>query len=242
MQAPSSKPLSRRFERLTIRRYTGILFVSALLVVTLVFTTAMQMPVPSTTITVFGTPWGMSTCYIGATEGNVRFDIADLQEAGITTYCIYSGMPRWEWQDDDGVYGAPTIAEIKANPNVINWTWWDTAMTHPPHGSDYWWSGQDHVWQGNARSIFSALQIAGIRPVLTLRNVDNNGNPAWAQRLNPPRSPEDWNEWWEHVFATHNDVLVGHPALNNGHVTFTIPGTAAILITFGGSPRPSRGT
>ena len=75
-------------------------------------------------------------------------------------------------------------------------------MTHPPHGSDYWWSGQDHVWQGNARTIFRALQAAGIRPVLTLRNVENYGHPAWAQRLNPPRSPEDWNEWWEHVFAT----------------------------------------
>jgi hypothetical protein len=32
--------------------------------------------------------------------------------------------------------------------------------------------------------------------------------------------------------ATHNDVIVGHPTLSNGHVTFTIPGTAAILITF----------
>ena len=32
--------------------------------------------------------------------------------------------------------------------------------------------------------------------------------------------------------ATHNDVIVGQPALSNGHVTFTIPATAAILITF----------
>ena len=46
------------------------------------------------------------------------------------------------------------------------------------------------------------LKVAGIRPVLTLRNVDNFGNPAWAQALNPPNSPDDWNEWWEHVFAT----------------------------------------
>ena len=102
----------------TIRRHTGILFVSAFLVVTLRVTTAIPMPVPSTAITVSGTPWDMSTCYIGATEGNVRFNLADLQEAGITTYRIYGGMHRWEWQDDDGVYGSPTIAEIKANPNV----------------------------------------------------------------------------------------------------------------------------
>ena len=32
--------------------------------------------------------------------------------------------------------------------------------------------------------------------------------------------------------ATHNDVIVGHPTLSNGHVTFTILDTAAILITF----------
>ena len=31
--------------------------------------------------------------------------------------------------------------------------------------------------------------------------------------------------------VTHNDVIVGHPMLSNGQVTFTIPPTAAILIT-----------
>ena len=53
-----------------------------------------------------------------------------------------------------------------------------------------------------ARTIFSALQTAGIRPILTLRNVDNNANPAWAAQLNPPNTTAAWNEWWEHVFAT----------------------------------------
>jgi hypothetical protein len=52
----------------TIRRHTGILFVSAFLVVTLMVTTAIPMPLPSTAIMISGTPWGMSTCYIGATE------------------------------------------------------------------------------------------------------------------------------------------------------------------------------
>jgi hypothetical protein len=32
--------------------------------------------------------------------------------------------------------------------------------------------------------------------------------------------------------ATHHDSIVGHPVLSNGHLTFTIPGMAAILITF----------
>jgi hypothetical protein len=164
---------------------------------------AVPAQAASATITVSGTQWGVSTCYLGATEGNVRFDVADLQDAGMNTYRIYGGMQRWEAQDDDGVYGSPSIAEIKANVNAVNWAWWDNVMTTPPNGSDYWWSGTPGTtWQGNARTIFSALKAADIRPVLTLRNVDNNDNPAWAQALNPPNSTEDWNEWWEHVFAT----------------------------------------
>lgn len=74
----------------------------------------------SATVTVSGSQWGTSTCFIGATEGNVRFDVSDLQDAGITTYRIYGGMSRWEAQDDDGVYGSPTIAQIKADPDVVN--------------------------------------------------------------------------------------------------------------------------
>jgi len=155
----------------------------------------------SATITVSGAQWGVSTCYLGATEGNVRFDVADLQGAGMNTYRIYGGMSRWEAQDDDGAYGSPTIAEIKANVNAINWAWWDTIMTTPPDNSDYWWSGTPGTtWQGNARTIFAGLKAAGIRPVVTLRNVDNNDNPTWAP--NPPTTQADWNEWWEHVFAT----------------------------------------
>lgn len=154
----------------------------------------------SATIAVSGTQWGVSTAYIGATEGNVRFNTADMTDLGINTYRIYGGMSRWEWQDPYSVYGTPTIDQIKADPNVINWTWWDNAMTTPPNGSDYWWSGTSGLWQGNARTIFAGLQSAGIRPVLTVRNRDNNGNPTWAP--NPPVTSNDWNVWWGHVFST----------------------------------------
>jgi len=155
-------------------------------------------------ITVSGKQWGVSTCYIGAVEGNTRFNVADMRDLGINTYRIYGGMSRWEWQNDSGVYGLPSIAAIKANPNVINWSWWDRAMTNPPGGSDYWWdvSPSSAVWQGNARTIFSQLQQAHIRPILTLRNADPLYRPQWAMQLNPPRTAADWNEWWEHVFAT----------------------------------------
>ena len=181
----------------------------------------------SATVTVSGTQWGISSCYLGATEGNVRFNVSDLTDVGYNTYRVYGGMQRWEGQDDDGVYGSPTVAQIKADPNAVNWAWWDNVMTNPQDGSDYWWSGTPGtVWQGNARTIFQGLKDANIKPVLTLRNVDNNDNPAWAQQLNPPNSTDDWNEWWEHVFATvywlnvRNDYRVDdfevHNEPNNG--------------------------
>jgi hypothetical protein len=154
------------------------------------------------TVTVSGTQMGVSTCYIGATEGNVNFNINDFTDLGINTYRIYGGMQRWEATDDDGVFGSPTIAQIKADPNVIPWSVWDNAINNPPNGSDYWWSGTTGLWQGSAATMLSALHNAGIRVVMTLRNVDNNGNPAWAAQLNPPNTTAGQNEWWEHVFAT----------------------------------------
>ncbi len=87
------------------------------------------------TITVSGTQWGVSTAYIGATEGNVRFNTADMTDLGINTYRIYGGMSRWEWQDPYSTYGTPAIAQIKADPTIINWTWWDNAVRrHPARG------------------------------------------------------------------------------------------------------------
>ena len=151
------------------------------------------------TITVNGQPWGRSTCFIGATEGSSRFAIADLKDLGVNTYHIYGGMSRWEAQDDSAVYGYPTIAQIKANPDVINWKQWDSVMTNPPGGSDYSWEPAPH-WQGNARTLLGELQAAHIRIVLTLRNRDDQHNPSWSP--DPPRTAADWNEWWEHVFAT----------------------------------------
>ncbi|MGB3511112.1 MAG: hypothetical protein WBA93_18130 [Microcoleaceae cyanobacterium] len=174
------------------------------------------------TITVKNFQSGISTHYIGACEGNVNFDLDDLQDLGMNTYRIYGGMSRWEYEDDDGKYGLPSIAEIKTNPNIINWEWWNKVMINPPNGSDYWWSGSaSDVWQGNAQTIFSNLKQANIRPILTIRNADNNWNPSWALQLNPPRTEEDWNEWWEHVFATvywlnvRNDYQVNDFEIHN---------------------------
>ena len=90
-------------------------------------------PPPTTaaaTLSVSARPWGVSTRYVGGTEGNMRFDIADLTDCGINTLRIYGDMSRFEPTDDDGVYGSPTIAEIKADPEP-----------HPLEAV-----GRDHGW------------------------------------------------------------------------------------------------
>jgi hypothetical protein len=49
--------------------------------------------------------------------------------------------------------------------------------------------------------------------------------------LSPLMLPDGIGTMWQ-FDATHNDDEVHGPPLNNGHVTFTIPATAAILIAF----------
>jgi len=163
------------------------------------------------TVKVYGSVVGPSTHYIGTCEGNVDFDKADLADLGINTYRIYGGMSRWETEDDDGVYGSPSIAQIKANPDVVPWEHWDEVMTYPPSGSDYAFSGKvEDLWPGSASTIFETLKQHHIRPVLTIRNSDPGWQPDWALQLNPPRTEADWNEWWEHVFATVYWLNVRH--------------------------------
>ena len=154
----------------------------------------------SYTVTVTGTVDGITEKTIGAVEGCARFDVADLVEAGFTNYRIYAGMSRVEPADDDGVYGSPSVAEVKANPDVIPWTAWDQQFDRP---DSYFWSGgcPGGGAQVSLRSMLAALRDNGILPIVTLRNVDNNDLPAWAQALNPPLDAAGRNEWWQFVFA-----------------------------------------
>ena len=57
---------------------------------------------------------GTTESTIGANEGCARFNVSDLTDAGFTNYRIYAGMSRVEPQDDDGVFGSPSIAQIQA--------------------------------------------------------------------------------------------------------------------------------
>jgi hypothetical protein len=73
------------------------------------FSGTTSFPQNIETIKISGTAAGVSTRHIGAVEGNINFDIKDLQDLGINTYRIYGGMSRWEPEDDDGKYGWPEI-------------------------------------------------------------------------------------------------------------------------------------
>jgi len=101
---------------------TCLAVAGSLLLISISSAMAAAKDAPAATISVSGARWGTSMCYIGATEGNARFDIDDLRDAGINTYRIFGGMSRWEQQDDDGVFGSPSIADIKKDPQVINWS------------------------------------------------------------------------------------------------------------------------
>jgi len=151
------------------------------------------------TVRVTETSDGRTEQSIGATEGCTRFDIKELTDAGLGNYRLWAGMSRLEPVNDNAVYGTPTIAQIKANPAIINWAAWDAQFAKPAYD---WTPTCQSVVRSSLADILAALRDHAIRAVVTLRPVDDQGHPAWALPLAPPRTPEDKNEWWEHVFAT----------------------------------------
>jgi hypothetical protein len=150
---------------------------------------------------------GKTTRYIGATEAG-GFWVGDLIDLGINTYRVWTKMAELEWWDDDdptddglwndSAYGTPTIAQVKANPNLVPWgAWWDTRFTEIQS-----WRYGTQTRQG----IIAALTSNNITPVVVLRTYDDQGEPEkrdegaqWAPR--PPVDTNFRNEWWEHCFA-----------------------------------------
>lgn len=156
------------------------------------------------TIKVSGEQWGHSTRYIGADRGITNFDIRDFHDLGMNTYRYYGGMANWEYEDDDGQYGLPSIEAIKSDPGLVNWAWWDRTFTDPPEGSAYWYATEPGVgWQGSMDKMLRDMKGAGVKPMISLRvqNAQRPIQPEWSARLNPPDTPEGRNEWWQHVFS-----------------------------------------
>lgn len=158
---------------------------------------AQESATPATVV-VAESPSGVSVEDIGVVGLTThRFDISDLVDLGVTNYRLYAPVQTWEPTDDNGTYGSPSIDEIKANANVINWAAWEQALTSPPP------AGYQTSWS----KMFQELRQANIAPVIGL---DLEGTPAWAAGMNPPTTEADRNEWWEHVFATVYLLNVRH--------------------------------
>lgn len=148
------------------------------------------------TLTVGATQDGVTQASTGANEGAGGFDVADITGLGLTNYRIYGGMSRFEPVDDSTTYGSPTIAQIKANPAVVNWAQWDAEFARP---DGYFWANTTPEAQVAFGSMLAALKTAGVQPVIVLRARDNNNQPSW---ISPCiATAADQAEWWEHVFA-----------------------------------------
>lgn len=153
----------------------------------------------------YNTP-AVTMASVGANEGCGRFAINDLTELGITNYRVYGGASRFEPVDDDATYGSPDIPSIKANPNIINWSAWDTQFNRT---DGYFWALKPNQANVRASDMFAALNTAGVDVVFAIRPRDNNNTPTWMPAV-PIDTQADKNEWWEHVFATVYYVNVLH--------------------------------
>ncbi len=131
------------------------------------------------TLTASGTQLGVTSQYLGANEGSSQFNINDLVDLGINSYRIYGGMSRWEPTNDSSTYGSPSIAQIEANPGVINWAFWDNIMTNPPGGSDYSWSASTGIPPVSAATIIGQLNSHNVTPIICM---PSNSRPAPLQR------------------------------------------------------------
>jgi len=136
---------------------------------------------------------GITERSIGANEGDRAFNINDLVDAGVKNYRIYSAPPRFIWDSEGWAWGSVTIDQIKANPNLIDWTKWEAAI-RDTNGYATGYPGktvgspcsskadcQSHVcnvnkvcsWRYHGRSLYdmlTQLKANGITPVVQMSN------------------------------------------------------------------------
>ncbi|MDQ3458270.1 MAG: hypothetical protein M3498_03040 [Deinococcota bacterium] len=163
----------------------------------------------SLAVRIAGSPSGLSIKHIGANAdvfNNDSFDIEDVRELGLTSYRYFGGMEEFEPTDDNGVYGSPSMAEMRqilsSDPSrageFVNWAAFDRNMA---------------AYGDILRDLYT---VPDMQPIAMLRNSANRGE-SWLPWLGAPITscsapdgsrvfwPEfseaDWNEWWQHVFA-----------------------------------------
>lgn len=150
----------------------------------------------------------LSTKYIGSIEAATRFNTADMLDLGINSLKLYMGMPRVEMTDDDGVYGSPSIAQIKANPNLIPWAFWDNAFQCLCAYDDPDWGFAEPHAQISIETVIADLRAAGIEPTVQLRIRGPADQPQWIPKV--PLTQADYNEFWEYAFAVMYWLNVRH--------------------------------
>jgi len=155
-------------------------------------------------ITVNGTQIGITQQLIGANEGSGRYNISEITELGLKNYRMYGGTGRYEPVDDNGAYGSPSIDEIKANVNAINWAAWDTQFNR---SDGYFWALYPPEVQVSSATILADLKNNAVPVVMVVRPRDNHNTASWMNAL-PITAAADRNEWWEHVFAMVYQVNV----------------------------------
>ena len=163
------------------------------------------------TITVSSSQWGQSTYYIGAGDGFVpdqKAAFAEIKDLGLNTMRVSGQASNWEPVDDSPVYGQPSIDQLKADPNSINWSVWDK------HLASNWIGGM------GAPEYFSTLKSMSIRSVINF-TLDHDG--AGTFMANPPITQADKNEWWKYVFALAYWLNVRNDYQVNDYEVFNEP-------------------
>jgi|GEM_PF-1605698 len=150
----------------------------------------------------------LSMKYIGSIEAATRFNTADMLDLGINSLKLYMGMPRVEMTDDDGVYGSPSIAQIKANPNIIPWAFWDNAFQCLCAYTDPDWGTAEPHALISIETVIAELRVAGIEPTIQLRIRGPADQPQWIPKV--PLTQADYNEFWEYAFAVMYWLNVRH--------------------------------
>ncbi len=129
-------------------------------------------------IVVEALPMGVSTQYMGVTIVPKLYDFNVFNDLGINTTRIFSSVEDFEPVDDNGIYGKPSIEEVKGNIDIIPWTTWDNAIS-----------------SNGMKTFLDDAKVNNIKVILNLR-IGANG---WMSNI--PKTPEDDNEYWEHCAA-----------------------------------------
>ncbi len=129
-------------------------------------------------IVVGALPMGVSTQYMGLTVVPNLYDFQVFNDLGVNTNRIFSNVEDFEPVDDNGIYGRPTINEVKGNIDIIPWTTWDNAIS--------------------SKGMKTYLDKAQANHIKVILNLKSNAN-GWMANI--PKTPEDDNEWWEHCAA-----------------------------------------